>query len=44
MFDGTAYLDRAAPRLAPAKFLALVFAPGPFIEPDPGSNHPGWIF
>lgn len=44
MFDGTAYLDRAAPRFAPAKFLALVFTPGPFIELAPGSNCPGWIF
>jgi len=44
MFDGPAYLDRAAPRFAPAKFLAWVFVFGPFIEPDPGSNFPGRIF
>ena len=44
MFNGTAYLDRAAPRLAPAKFLVLAFATGPFIELAPGSNCPGRIF
>ena len=44
MFDGTTYLDRAAPRFAPAKFLALVFTRRRFIEPGPGSNCPGWIF
>ncbi len=44
MFNGTAYLDRAAPRFAPAKFLALVFTRRRFIEPGPGSNCPGWIF
>ncbi len=27
MFNGTDYLDRAAPRFAPAKFLALAFTP-----------------
>ncbi len=43
MFDGAAYLDRAAPRFAPAKFLVLAFARGLFIEPGPGSNFPGWI-
>jgi hypothetical protein len=43
MFNGTAYLDRAAPRFAPAKFLALAFTLGLFIEPDPGSNCPGRI-
>jgi hypothetical protein len=43
MFNGTAYLDRAAPRLAPAKFLVLAFTAGPFIEPAPGSNCPGRI-
>jgi hypothetical protein len=42
-FAGETYLDRAAPRLAPEKFLALVFMPGPFIEPAPGSKCPGWI-
>lgn len=40
----TAYLDRAAPRLAPAKFLLLAFMPGLFIEPGPESNCPGRIF
>jgi hypothetical protein len=44
MLNGTAYLDRAAPRFAPAKFLALAFTPRPFIEPAPGSNCPGRIF
>jgi len=44
MFNGTAYLDRAAPRLAPAKFLMLAFTCGLFIEPGPGSNCPGRIF
>jgi hypothetical protein len=44
IYGGTAYLDRAAPRLAPAKFLVLAFAPGPFIELAPGSNCPGRIF
>lgn len=39
-----AYLDRAAPRLAPPKFLAPAFALGPFIEPAPGSNCPGRTF
>jgi hypothetical protein len=43
LFAGETYLDRAAPRLAPEKFLALVFMPGPFIEPAPGSKCPGWI-
>lgn len=42
MFIGVAYLDRAAPRLATAKFLVL--ARGLFIEPGPGSNCPGLIF
>jgi len=41
MSSGTAYLDRAAPRLAPAKVLVLALALGPFIEPAPGSNCPG---
>jgi hypothetical protein len=44
MSSGTAYLDRAAPRLAPAKVLVLALALGPFIEPAPGSNCPGRIF
>ncbi len=44
MFNGTAYLDRAVPRFAPAKFLALAFTRGPLIEPAPGSNCPGRIF
>ena len=43
MFNGTAYLDRAAPRLAPAKFLVLGFMRGLLIEPGPGSNFPGRI-
>jgi hypothetical protein len=43
MFNGTAYFDRAAPRLAPAKFLVLAFVPGLLIEPAPGSNFPGGI-
>ena len=41
--SGAAYLDRAAPRFARAKFLVLAFARGLFIEPGPGSNFPGWI-
>ncbi len=44
MFNGTAYLDRAAPRFVPAKFLTLAFTRGPFIELVPGSNCPGRIF
>ncbi len=44
MFNGTAYLDRGAPRFAPAKFLMLAFTRGLFIEPGPGSNCPGRIF
>ncbi|MCK5273571.1 MAG: hypothetical protein KAR37_02900, partial [Alphaproteobacteria bacterium] len=43
-FNGTAYLDRAAPRLAPPTFLALAYFAGVFIEPAPGSNCPGRIF
>ena len=43
MFNATAYLDRAAPRFAPAKFLVLAFTPGLFIELAPGSNCPGRI-
>jgi hypothetical protein len=43
MFNGTAYLDRAAPRFAPAKFLASGFTRGLFIELAPGSNCPGGI-
>jgi hypothetical protein len=43
VFNGTAYLDRAAPRFAPAKFLVLAFTRGPFIELAPGSNCPGRI-
>ncbi len=39
----TAYFDRAAPRRAPPKLLALAFTRGPFIELVPGSNCPGWI-
>jgi len=42
-FNRTAYLERAAPRFAPPKFLVLAFTTGPFIEPDPGSNCPGRI-
>ena len=42
--SGTAYLDRAPPRLTLAWFLALVLTPGPVIEPGPGSNCPGRIF
>ena len=38
--SGAAYLDRAAPRFAPAKFLVLAFARGLFIELVPGSNRP----
>ncbi len=44
MLNGTAYLDRAAPRFALAKFFALTFMRGLFIELAPGSNCPGWIF
>ncbi len=44
MSNGTAYLDRAAPRFALAKFLALGFTRGLFIELAPGSNCPGRIF
>ncbi len=44
MFNGTAYLDRAAPRFTLAKFLVLAFTRGPFIELAPGSNCPGRIF
>ncbi len=44
MFNGTAYLDRAALRLAPAKFLGLAFTRGLFLELAPGSNCPCWIF
>lgn len=44
MFNGTAYLERAAPRFATAKFLVLAFLPGLFIELAPGSNCPGRIF
>ena len=36
-------LDRAPPRLAPAKFLVLGFMRGLLIEPVPGSNCPGRI-
>ena len=43
IYGGTAYRDRAAPRFARAKFLALAFTRGPFIELVPGSNCPGWI-
>jgi len=43
MFPGGTYLDRAAPRLAPAKFLLPIFTAGLFIEPAPGSNCPGRI-
>ena len=43
MFPGGIYLDRAAPRLAPAKFLLPIFTAGLFIEPAPGSNCPGRI-
>ena len=44
MFGGGAYLERAAPRFPVAKFLALIFARGPFIELVPGSNRPGGTF
>ncbi len=44
MFNGTAYLDRAAPRFVRAKSLALAITRGLFIEPGPGSNCPGRIF
>ena len=40
---GGAYLERAAPRLARARFLASTFACGLFMELGPGSNWPGWI-
>ena len=43
MFNGSAYLDRAAPRFAPAKFLAPTFVRGLFIEFAPRSNCPGRI-
>ena len=43
MINGMAYLDRAAPRLALAKFLVLGFMRGLLIEPAPGSNCPGRI-
>lgn len=43
MINGMAYLDRAPPRLAPAKFLVLGFMRGLLIEPAPGSNCPGRI-
>ncbi len=42
--NGAAYLDRAAPRLASAKFLVLVLTRGLDIEPGLGSNCPGRIF
>jgi hypothetical protein len=38
-----AYLDRAAPDFAPAKFVFLAFSTGPLIELDCGSNCPGRI-
>ena len=41
---GEAYLDRAAPRLAPPKFLVLAFTNGLLIEPPPILNRPGGIF
>ena len=41
--DGPAYLDRAAPDFAPAKFRVLAFSIGPLIELDCGSNCPGRI-
>ena len=44
MFNGTSYLERDAPRFTAAKVLVLTFLPGPFIEFDPGSNCPDWIF
>ena len=40
---GPAYLDRAAPVFAPAKFRVLAFSTGPLIELDCGSNCPGRI-
>ena len=42
-FADETYLDRADPRLAPEKLLALAFMPGPFIELAPGSKCPGRI-
>ncbi len=44
MLGGTAYLDRAAPRFATARFLTLAFAPGLDIELSLRSNCPGRIF
>ena len=44
IYGGTAYRDRAAPRFARAKFLAVAFTRGLVIERGPGSNRPGWIF
>ena len=43
MLNGTAYLDRAAPRFTLVKFFTLAFMRGLFIEFGPGSNCPGWI-
>jgi hypothetical protein len=40
MFNGAAYLERAAPLFAPPKFFALGFTVGPLIEFAPGSNCP----
>ena len=39
-----AYFERAAPRLAPAKFLAWAPIRGLEIVPGPGSNLPGRSF
>ena len=38
--SGRAYLDRAAPCLALAKFVGLAFTAAPFIERAAGSNWP----
>ena len=43
MFNATAYLDRAAPRFAPARFLVLALYLGLDIELFLGSNRPGRI-
>jgi hypothetical protein len=44
MFGGTAYRDRAAPRLVSAKFLVLTFTIGLEMEFGPGSNWPDRTF
>ena len=40
LVNGKAYLDRAAPCLALAKFVGLAFTAAPFIERAAGSNWP----